>query len=114
MQIPQLAGEQLLQIKVQLLTVLQHTVAKMGSQSRVTAIQPVPLDVLFQYAIGPSAVFPAGDQRIERSFSRTHGLQRMTPKIIGCRHALAALGLQASDFNSAFSAGDHKAGLGQT
>ena len=80
MQIPQLACQQLFQIKVQLLPVLQHTIAKMGRQPSIPAIQPIPLDVIFQHTIGPGTVFPAGNQRIERCLSRTHGVYRGWPR----------------------------------
>ena len=72
MQIPDLAGEQLFQIPVQLVPVLEDTVAKPCRQRRVPAVQPVTEDVLLQHAVGPGAIFPAGDQRIQRSLSGAH------------------------------------------
>ena len=72
MQAFHLAGEQLPQIKVQQSPVLDHTVAKAGSQSRISSIQPVTAQILFQHAVGPAILLAAGDQRIQRRFSGAH------------------------------------------
>ena len=80
MQILQLSGEQLLKVKVQLAPVLLHAVAQSCCQRRVPAVQPVPLDIVLQHAVGPGAVLPAGDQRIQRRLSGAHQLSRGWPR----------------------------------
>ena len=72
MQVLHFAGEQLLQIEVQLVPVLQHTVAEPGSQSRIPTVQPVTKDILLHHTVGPGPLRPAGDQRIQRCFSGAH------------------------------------------
>ena len=47
MQILQFACEQLAQIMIQLDPILHHTVTQPCSQSRLTAIQTIPADILF-------------------------------------------------------------------
>jgi diadenylate cyclase len=67
-----IACEQLSKEKVQHISVLQHAIAQPGSQSRVTAVQPIPGNIIFQHTVGPGCLLPAGDQRIQRSPSCVH------------------------------------------
>ena len=72
MEVFDLAGEELLEVEVQLHPVLEHAVAEAGSQTCVSAVQPVPDDVLLHDAVGPGALLAAGDQGIQGGFTCAH------------------------------------------
>ena len=80
MQILDLSGEQLLQIKVQLVPVLKDTVAKSCCQSRIPAIQPITDHIFFQNSVGPGTILAAGNQRIQRCFPGAHYAFRGWPR----------------------------------
>ena len=71
-QVLELAGEQLLEVKIQLAPVLQNTVAKPGCQRCLSAVQSIPEGVGFENAVAPGAVLAAGDEHIQRSFPCAH------------------------------------------
>ena len=71
-QVLQPSRQELLQIKVQLVPVLQDAVAQPGGQGCVPAVQAVPADILLQHAVGPGPAFAAGHQRVQRRFPGPH------------------------------------------
>ena len=71
-QILDLAGEELLEVEVQLHPVLEHAVAEAGSQTCIPAVQAVPDNVLLHDAVGPGALLAAGDQGIQGGFTCAH------------------------------------------
>ena len=71
-QILDLAGEELLEVEVQLHPILEHAVAESGGQTCIAAVQAVPDNVLLHDAVGPGALFTAGDQGIQGGFTCAH------------------------------------------
>ena len=72
MEVFQPPRQELLQVKIQLVPVLQDAVAQPRSQRRVPWGQAVPGNIFFQRPVRPCAAFTAGDQRVQRRFSRAH------------------------------------------
>ena len=72
MEVFQPPRQELSKNKIQLVPVLQDAVAQPRSQRRVPWGQAVPGNIFFQRPVRPCAAFTAGDQRVQRRFSRAH------------------------------------------